>query len=163
MAKQSDVLKQFVSLHRQLIQEREEVCNRLAALNKALGSDGTPALGSALSMPPSRDLGMREAIQQATSKEPLGVREIVAAIQQLGFRFKSKNPYNSVGAYLYGKEGRKYFTKSDGRFSPLASSAPRERKSGDKAKRALSPAGRRAIAEAARKRWAKYKSAKSKP
>src|ERR1043165_189719 len=123
MARQQDVLKQFESLHRDLLEEREQLRKRLESLNQALGlsgsigSPGGAGFGGGASF--GVELGMREAIQKATANSPLGVREIVEAIQRIGFRFKSKNPYNSVGAYLYGKEGRKYFKKTDGKFSPL--------------------------------------------
>lgn len=166
MAKQSNVLKQFETLHRQLVEEREQLRQRLAALNNALGDNGSPATAmpvGAARATTARDLGMREAIQQATSAQPLSVREIVDAIQKIGFRFKSKNPYNSVGAYLYGKEGRKYFSKTDGKFSALpAGAASQAGGSRRRGKRTLSAAGRRAIAAAARKRWAQYKAAKSR-
>ncbi len=33
-----------------------------------------------------------------------------------GFVFKSSKPVNSVGAYLYGKEGKKYFVRKNGLF-----------------------------------------------
>ena len=49
-------------------------------------------------------------------------REPERALQSLGGRragyvFKSSNPTNSVGAYLYGPEGKKHFAREDGQFS----------------------------------------------
>ena len=61
-------------------------------------------------------IGMRDAIAAATRKGALKPRELVDAVQKVGYRFTSKNPYNSIGAYLYGREGRKHFKKVDGGF-----------------------------------------------
>jgi len=165
MARRNDVLKQFATLHRGLVTEREQLRQRLEALNEVLGAasfDGGPGPRTTVAPNYRADLGMREAIQTATASSPLGGREIVDSIQQLGFRFKSKNPYNSVGAYLYGKEGRKHFKKADGKFSPLRAAQKAGGSTGASrpAKRKLSAAGRRAIAEAAKKRWAAYNARK---
>ena len=59
---------------------------------------------------------MRDAITNVVRTSPKKIREIVAGMQSLGFVFKSKNPINSVGAYLYGPEGKKYFKRADGKF-----------------------------------------------
>ena len=59
---------------------------------------------------------MREAITQVLNKSPMKIRGIVEGMEDLGFVFKSKNPVNSVGAYLYGPEGKKHFKRADGKF-----------------------------------------------
>ncbi len=65
------------------------------------------------------DISIREAIMRVTSKEPLTVRDIVPAVQKLGYKFQSSNPVNSVGAYLYGAHGKKHFKRSKGKFSAI--------------------------------------------
>ena len=47
---------------------------------------------------------------------PLEIRELVVAVEKLGYRFKSKNPANSLGAFLYGPEGKQHFKKVAGGF-----------------------------------------------
>jgi hypothetical protein len=45
------------------------------------------------------------------------IGDIVEGMKRSGYVFKSSNPTNSVGAYLYGSEGKKHFTRADGKFS----------------------------------------------
>jgi len=59
---------------------------------------------------------MRDAITQVVRSQPRKIRDIVEGMENAGFVFKSKNPVNSVGAYLYGPEGKKYFKRADGKF-----------------------------------------------
>jgi len=171
MALSRDILSQFHHLARALKAERAALQSRIAELNRVLADSVKPEVPTAAdrarktspatsrTQPSSRlaKLGMREAIQQATAKQPLGVHEIVEAIQTLGFVFKSTRPQNSVGAYLYGPEGKKHFKAVNGKFSPVGGRAP---SNGTRRKNRMSAAGRRAIAEAARRRWAKYKAVK---
>ena len=172
MAQHQDALGQFRKLYQNLSQERDRIQARIAELDAALNLSSAAGVtssatrssfgrvsGEAVS---KNGLGMREAIQQVTASSPLPVRQIVEAMQQIGFKFRSSNPVNSVGSYLYGKEGKKHFKRSDSGFSPLAGagslkSTPSIAKP---AKRKMSAAGRRAIAEGARKRWAAHNAAK---
>lgn len=63
-------------------------------------------------------MSMREAISKALAKQPLGIQDVVAGMKKIGYRFKSSNPVNSVGAFLYGPEGKKTFVRGkDGLFS----------------------------------------------
>ena len=63
-------------------------------------------------------MSIREAIIQVTKSKPLKLAEIVQAVQKIGYKFASKNPGNSVGAFLYGKDGKKHFKRVDGKFRP---------------------------------------------
>lgn len=64
-------------------------------------------------------MSIREAITKVTAGQPLGLSDLVAAVQRIGYKFESKNPRNSVGAYLYSPHGKKYFKRVNGKFSPL--------------------------------------------
>jgi len=64
-------------------------------------------------------MSIREAIAKVTAREPLGLSDLVNAVQGIGYKFESKNPRNSVGAYLYSKHGKKYFKRANGKFSPV--------------------------------------------
>jgi hypothetical protein len=100
---------------------------------------------------------------QVTSRQPLSVREIVEAVRSAGHKFESSDPIKSVGAYLYGPEGKKHFKRNDGKFSPMVKySAPVSTGKNApaqpaKAKKTFSPEARRRIAEAVRARWARQK------
>ncbi len=60
---------------------------------------------------------MREAVAQLVSKKALVISEIVEGMKRAGYVFKSSNPTNSVGAFLYGSEGKKTFKRVNGKFS----------------------------------------------
>jgi len=119
-------------------------------------------------------MSIREAIAKVTSREPLGLSDLVDAVQKIGYKFESSNPRNSVGAYLYSKHGKKYFKNVGGKFSSIGAPAsapaaeaptPSETKEPTKpakAERQMSAEGRKRIAEAARKMWAERRKAKKK-
>jgi len=141
MPRTADSLQRFVALRNSLQQERAALQRRLKEIDAALGTESsspaaaaaparrgrppgrpraTPAPGAPRrgpGRPPRNDLSMRDAIARAIESRPLAIRDIVDSMQRLGFIFKSKNPVNSVGAYLYGPEGKKHFKRADGKFS----------------------------------------------
>jgi hypothetical protein len=126
-----DSLQQFVALRSALERERHSLQNRLREIERVLGSvaaGAAPSPGRRAAAPARAKsaggrrrrpnaVSLREAIGAATSRTPLSVRDIVAAVQKNGYRFQSTNPVNSVGAYLYGPEGKKHFNRADGKFS----------------------------------------------
>jgi hypothetical protein len=79
-------------------------------------------------------------------------QEIHDAVVRLGYRFKSKDPFNVLGVVLYGKKPR--FRNEGGRFSPEGSPASWAANNG---RRGMSEEGRARIAAAQRARWAKQK------
>ncbi len=94
--------------------------------------------------------------------QPLSVREIVIAVKKAGHVFQSADPIKSVGSYLYGPEGKRHFKRANGKFSPAGGSSAPAAKAGAvakpaKAKRTMSPAARKKVAEAVRAYWAKKK------
>lgn len=123
-----DSVKQFVEMRDALEAERQSIRERLAQLDQVLGGAASveaplaaanvsaPAAPRRRGRPPGggsgSQLGMREIISQVTENAPLGLTEIVEAMKQSGYQFKSKNPRNSVGAYLYGPTGKKHFKRS---------------------------------------------------
>jgi hypothetical protein len=131
MRKQIDSVQQFTNLRAALVSERETLRKRLQQLDAALAGIGTGAAPRAQekaarrsvkpSARPSRasnTMSIREAVAKVTARKPLSVREIVEAVQKIGYKFTSSDPVNSVGAYLYGAHGRKLFKRADGKFSP---------------------------------------------
>lgn len=61
---------------------------------------------------------MRDAIATATARGPIGISGLVPAVKKLGYKFTSKNPVNSLGAYLYGPAGKAHFRKVADGFIP---------------------------------------------
>ena len=67
-----------------------------------------------------------EAMEEALklSDSPLTPRELVAAMNKLGYTFASANPTNTLNPYLYGKKKLEIFQKSGRGF--ILSSRARE-------------------------------------
>jgi hypothetical protein len=128
MPKRIDPLTQLTALRTALQKERTEILERLTQIESALGDGGPAAFitsgkrGTAPKQkrgPRARNkFTIREAVAKATAGRPLSLTEIVQAVTKLGYKFSSKNPQNSLGAFLYGKEGRKHFKRVNGKFVP---------------------------------------------
>ena len=125
MPKRIDPVAQLANLRDALEKERTDLLKRLSQIDEALNGAGIPAAfikpggGRGRRGPRARNkLTVREAIAKATASRPLGLAEIVQAVRKIGYKFTSKNPQNSVGAYLYGADGRKHFKRVDGKFAP---------------------------------------------
>ena len=107
---------------------------------------------------------LREAVTKAVSSRSLTRREILQEVQNLGYRFKSKNPGKSLDVFLYGT-GKHLFNRVDGKFALLAgSTSGADAKKGNakpvRAKRKMSAAARAKISAAAKARWARVKAGK---
>jgi hypothetical protein len=178
-----DPLKQYAKLHQQLTDERARLVARLAEINAVLKPEvqiSSKALDKITSeyldreLAPPREprpgtrrrrsaISMREAVMRALAKGPVLRKDLVQAVEAVGYRFTSSNPLNSLGSVIYSKnspikskDGKLYLT---GRIRPQASGkgdlekqAPAKRK-----KRRLSPEGRARIVAAARARWARQR------
>lgn len=157
-----DVLKQFARLQRAILSEKSQIEARLAELNTILGaaSVATPRWGARRGRPPKaaasvkNPTSLKSAVIQVTSATPLTRLEILEALDQMGYRFKSKNPLNSLGVLLYGnkaifKKTGKKFSSSEGASSASALKPARKRK--------VSAEGKARIAAAQKARWAKFK------
>ncbi len=67
------------------------------------------------------DMTLKEAILKVTARKPKHLNDILLDVQKLGYRFSGVRPANSVGAYLYGRLGRKVFKEnSNCEWSPKA-------------------------------------------
>ena len=89
-------------------------------------------------------------------------RELLAAVQKVGYHFSSNDPLNSLQTFLYGS-GKKLLKNVDGKFASMGTAiaaGPKSEALKPMKKRQISAAGRKAIAEAAKRRWAKVKAEK---
>jgi hypothetical protein len=172
-----DPLQQFAKLQQQLTDEKRQLEARLAELNQVLGSASdlpSPSATAQAVTAPRRGRGrgqnalsMREAVLNALSKGPLARKEIVKAVEDLGYVFQTKNPLNSIGSILYGKntpvkskDGKYYVTGSSPISVAAGNGGPAAVAQVGKKRRTMSPEGRARIAAAARARWAKVRRAK---
>ena len=117
----SDALRQFVALRGQLLREKESLERRLADINAALGAmpqPPSPAPAARAGATPRQATprrtksrrpvepgaphpSLREAFLAATQAGPLTRQELLKAVVAHGYRFKSRNPLNALGAFLY--------------------------------------------------------------
>ena len=179
-------LEQFVRLRRELTQERETLQNRLRDINEALGEMPLPSLSAAQGAAGQSARGklgrgrggrraagggggggsLREHVIAVLQGGPKTKEEVLSAVQNRGYRFSTNNPLNSLGVILYGRNPK--FNREGGQFSlgrgagTAARSKGAAASGGGKPKRRMSPAARKAIADAARRRWAAAKAAGKK-
>ena len=108
-------------------------------------------------------MSLREAVLKALSQGPLARRELVNAVENVGYIFTTKNPLNSIGSILYAKN-TPVKSKSGKFYLPgRAGSVTREQTgSGEgpvptkkKKKRKVSAAARARMSAAQKARWAK--------
>jgi hypothetical protein len=83
-----------------------------AKVRQSSGSANVTASGR-----PRNDMTLRDAIAKLTKRSPKTLKEITEGVQALGYKFSSQRPENSVGAFLYGRHGKKDFRATEGRFS----------------------------------------------
>lgn len=168
-----DPIQQYKKLRKTLLSERERLCQRVAEIDATLSeSDSTPApivakraTTRSKSKPKAKVGGRRgnavslkQAVIQVLSKKPLTKNEILAAVQAAGYKFASKNPANSLGVILYGKDPK--FKNNKGSFS-LGTGAKAAKGKAKRARKPLSAEARAKIAAAQKKRWKKARKGSS--
>jgi hypothetical protein len=173
-----DPLQQYAKLKQQLLQERDQLEARLNEIKQVLGEEigpgPSPAPAQGFEQTPSRrgrrpaagnTMSLKEAVIRALSNGPVPRKDLVRAVEGVGYRFTTKNPLNSIGSILYGKnsavknKGGTFYidgaanlaSTNNGNHTETASSRPRRKK------RTMSPEARERIAAAQRARWARQK------
>jgi len=126
-AMKTDILTQYTSARKALLQEQAQLQARLQQINQALDQplDQAPPAVAVIPKSPPRTvrrvksrISMKAAVLEVTKGNPLSKPEILAAIRKLGFRSASDKPVRMLDNLLYGKNPR--FKKDNGRFRPLA-------------------------------------------
>lgn len=176
-----DSLQQYISLREQLTREKSELEQRLQLINQALGAGeaavvALPAAaarpaggrtagataGPRRGRPPESGLSLREAVLKVLSSGAKSKEDVLAGVQALGYRFTTKDPLNSLGVILYGRNPK--FNRENGLFSlpsgVSGSGAGGGSGSSSKGRRTMSPEARARIAAAQRARWAKARGGK---
>jgi hypothetical protein len=177
-----DPLQQFAKLHNQLTEERSQLQSRLSQINQVLGVGSTgqapPSVAPAEipARPANRrrrkpkganELSLREAVLKALSQGPLARKELVKAVEDVGYVFNTKNPLNSIGSILYGKKtpiknkgGKYYLPRSAAAVTTVTADDVQEPAPAKKKKRTMSAAAKAKISLAQKAAWAKRKRAK---
>jgi hypothetical protein len=171
-----DNLRQYVSLRDAILQEKTKIEQRLREINQALGqmvgfgADGR--VGSRTGGSRNRNaISLRDAVIEVVKSGPLSKDEILKGVQDLGYKFATNDPMNSLGVILYGKNPK--FLNEGGRFglpSGFIPSEPRQRgrpalnskaaPAGGGGRRQMSPEAKAKIAAAAKARWANWRASK---
>jgi hypothetical protein len=125
-------VKEFLSLRNAIYREKSEIEARLREINSALGNNAgngqiqpVTAKREAISLAEEKGhgrgrrnaLSLKEAVLKVTEAGALTKEQILEGVQKLGYRFATKDPLNSLGVILYGKNPR--FRNEAGRFKAI--------------------------------------------
>jgi len=139
----NDNLKAFIELQTALVQEKHELEQRLAEINRVLSGSapkavveaapakkrGRPAKSAvapkATAKPkagkrgrkPSGKLSLKAAVAEVLKTGAMTKQEIMDAVQKFGYKFTNKNPLNYLQVTLYNKAGKELFENNKGVFS----------------------------------------------
>jgi len=186
--KNNNLIGQAIAIFQELQDRRSQLQAEIEEIDRALGAvrNGDsiaatiPAARPVSKSAPVKTAGrrgrgnnampLREAVAQVLASGPKTKEELLSGVRELGYRFATSDPANSLQAFLYGTGGKKLIQKAEGkRFALIAGgkSAPASRTTAKaaapaKAKRNISPAARKRMADAARKMWADRKKAAKK-
>jgi hypothetical protein len=173
-----DPLQQYAKLHKQLTEEKSQLESRLNQINQVLGGEGPPEqIAPSPSVPtesPARpatrrgrkpkagnQMSMREAVLKALSQGPLARKELVKAVEDVGYVFTTRNPLNSIGSILYAKN-TPVKSKAGKFYLPGSAATVTREQTGNadvptptKKKRKVSAAARARMSAAQKARWAK--------
>lgn len=159
-----DPIQQYKKLRQELLREREHLTARLADIEATLNdSESTPVTKAPRAKAKTRRgrggnaTSLKQAVIEVLAEKTLTKSEILAGVQANGYKFTSKNPANSLGVILYGKDPK--FNNDKGNFSLGAGAKSTSAGKKIRVKRTLSPEAREKIAAAQKKRWKKVKKA----
>ena len=82
---------------------------------RAVPAKASPPRPAARARKQPNGVSLRDAVLAAVRSKPLTRHEILKAVVAHGYRFRAKNPLNSLSAFLYMDKSVK---NVDGRFSP---------------------------------------------
>lgn len=123
----TDKIKTFLTLRRELIEEKGQLEVRLKEIEQVLqGSE--PAVAVASKAPAARTsvkarkraknaMSLPEAIRKVATK-PMTKQEILDGVLKLGYKFTTKKPLNTLSTALYTY--KKKFSNQGGKFVAIA-------------------------------------------
>ena len=106
-------------------------------------------------------MSLREAVLTALSQGPLARKDLVKAVEDVGYVFTTKNPLNSIGSILYAKNtpvkskgGKFYLPGRAGSVTREQTGSGEGQAPTKKKKRKVSAAARARMSAAQKARWA---------
>lgn len=126
----TDPVQQYLKAREDLLKEKERLEQRLREIEAALGETVTTTPAPAAGPVPKKKgrprgsggrgrgknvISLREAIRRVTWERPLTRKEILDEVLNLGYKFSTKNPINSINQVLYAS---KEFVNLGGKFMP---------------------------------------------
>ena len=173
-----DPLQQYAKLHKQLTEEKGQLESRLNQINQVLGDELPPEQLAPSSFRPTEvparaaarrgrkpragnEMSMREAVLKALSQGPLARKDLVKAVEDVGYVFSTKNPLNSIGSILYAKntpvksKDGMFYLPGSGATATLARTGNVDVQAPIKKKRKVSAQARARMSAAQKARWAK--------
>jgi hypothetical protein len=174
-----DPLQQYAKLHKQLTEEKSQLESRLNQINQVLGGESPPAqIAPSASVPTevapqpakrrgrkpkaANQMSMREAVLKVLSQGPLARKDLVKAVEAVGYVFTTKNPLNSIGSILYAKNtpvkskgGQFYLPENAATVTPEQTRNAETQAPAKKKRRKVSAEGRARMSAAQKARWAK--------
>ena len=132
--------------------------------NKVAGSPSASKSSTRSRSPrQANKLSVREVVSRALSQGSLDRKAIMESIKELGYRFTTSNPLNSLNASLYQLAKRGIISKSGKLYSLASSGSEAAKPTKPKAVKAAKPKAAKAKAvKAAKPKAAKAKAAKAK-
>jgi len=132
--------------------------------NKVAGSPSASKSSTRSRSPrQANKLSVREVVSRALSQGSLDRKAIMESIKELGYRFTTSNPLNSLNASLYQLAKRGIISKSGKLYSLASSGSEAAKPTKPKAVKASKPKAAKAKAvKAAKPKAAKAKAAKAK-
>ena len=129
--------------------------------NKVAGSPSASKSSTRSRSPrQANKLSVREVVSRALSQGSLDRKAIMESIKELGYRFTTSNPLNSLNASLYQLAKRGIISKSGKLYSLASSGSEAAKPTKPKAVKAAKP--KAAKPKAAKPKAAKAKAAKAK-
>ncbi len=119
----STAIKQFIKLRQQLESERTQIAARLQEVDAALGSFHSAVTASKTQgkrgpkpgrRKVSNEVSLKDSILKVMGKQQMTKEQILEGVVKSGYRFRTRNPLNSIGVILYGKKPK--FSRKDGKF-----------------------------------------------
>src|SRR5690242_16206794 len=108
-------------------------------------------------------MSLKDAVLRALAHGPVARKDLVKAVEGVGYKFNTKNPLNSIGSVLYSKKSgvkskNGSFYVDGGSYNGNGMKA--DQPAPARKKRRMSAAGRGRIAAAAKAMWARRKAGK---
>jgi hypothetical protein len=131
-------LEEFMGMRESLLEERKNLEEQIKQIDEALGVPaglGVRGIGIRRRAKRARnEMNLRSAIATVISKKPMGRKEILKAVQNLGYKFSTSHPLNSLSAALYSNREFVKVGNTFGMANAVKETAAPKKKAGRKKK-----------------------------